>query len=173
MGWGIRAVLRATRRFSAAAMLAAGLAAVVCLGAAEAEVLPVTLLDESAQDPPVVILSAAARVVDNGTRYPDFYFLTNVSLGSSTYKPVAELRIQWDLYNAAGAYIGRYAEVLREESPNSPLLMAGAVRSVTWNRNHTYTNTARAAVAVTLVRFQDGTRWRLRQLGQAAEAPEP
>jgi hypothetical protein len=172
---GVRPLPGSMRRFhgAAAATLAALLPVLLCVSATEAEALPVSVLDESAQDPPVVIVSAAARVVDNGTRYPDFYFLTTVSLQNFTYKPVEAVRIQWDLYSVAGAYLGNYAEDLREESAGAPLLTGGAVRSVLWNRNHTYTNVARAAVAVTGVRFQDGTRWRLRRLGQAAEGIGP
>ena len=172
MDWGVRVLLGSMRRFSTAAALAAALAAVLCAGAA-AESLSVTVLDESAQDPPVIILNAEARVVDNGTKYPDFYFLTNVGLQNSTYKPVQAVRIEWDLYNTTGAYLGSYSEDLRAESPSAPLLTGGAVRSVMWSRNHTHVNVVRAAVAVTLVRFQDGTRWRLRQTGQAAQSAAP
>jgi hypothetical protein len=154
-------------------VLAAALTLVVCLGAATAEPLSVTLVDESAQDPPVVITRAAARVVDAGPRFSDRWFITDVAIQNSTIKPVEALKIQWDLYNAAGSYIGRYAEDLREESADAPVLLGSAVRFVTWNRNHTYTAVAKAAVRLTFVVFQDGTHWQLRQSGQTAELARP
>jgi hypothetical protein len=154
-------------------ILAAGLTFLVCLGAATAETLPVTLIDESTQDPPVVITSAAARVADAGTRFPDYWFITDVAIKNSTIKPVEALKIRWDLYNAAGSYIGRYAEDLRGESTDAPVLLGSAVRFVTWDRNHTYTTAAKVVVRLTFVLFQDGTHWRVGQSGETAELTRP
>lgn len=163
-------MVRSRRRM---AMLAVALTLLACLGAAASEPLSVTLVDESAQDPPVVITSASARVVDAGTRSPDHSFITDVAIQNATIKPVEALGIRWDLYNAAGSYIGRYAEDLQEESADAPVLLGGAVRHVTWNRNHTYTSAAKAVVRITFVSFQDGTHWRLRESGQTAEPARP
>lgn len=167
---GVRSLLRWTRRLGA---VAAAVLLVLCLNAAAAESLPVTVIDESLQDPPVIITSADARVVDNGTRVPDYWFLTDVGLQNSTYKSVETVRIQWDLYNATGSYIGSYTENLRQESADTPLLMGGAVRVVVWNRNHTHFGATKAAVGLTFVLFQDGTHWQLRQSGTAADHRKP
>jgi hypothetical protein len=165
MRGGVRLLLRWTRRLSA---VAGAVLLLLCFGAAAEESLGVTVVDESSQDPPVIITSATARVADNGARVPDYWFLTTVGLQESSYKPIEALRIQWDLYDATELYLGTYIEDLRQESPDIPLLMAGDVRYVVWNRNHTHLSTARVAVALTFVLFQDGTRWQLRQSGKAA-----
>lgn len=168
---GMHLLLRWIRRLCAAAV---SLVLLACLSAAAtADGFSVTVVDESLQDPPVIITSATARAVDNGTRVPDYWFLTDVGLQNSTYKPVAAVRIQWDLYNPGGQYLGSYAEELRQESANAPLLMAGAVRSVVWNRNHIYLGATKAVVGLTVVLFQDGSRWQLRQSGQATDPRGP
>jgi len=143
--------------------LTIGVIAAAAAIAAALTIMSVAVLDQRAQNPPVVVARVSATAEQpspaDSIQGVQYNLIISPTFQNMTSKVVTAVGFQCEIYNTFGQLLETRVQNVEQETSNIPLLMAGAVRTTQGRLSVTDTNWSKGMLSVTQVKFNDGTSW--------------